>query len=382
MSSPRVVLVGGTGFTGGLVARELRARGLPLCLTGRDPGKLRRAVRALRGEREATAGSGAGAGPGWPETAVVDAADPDGLAALADLLSPGDVVVSCAGPFTDLGHPVIRTAVEAGAHYLDTTAEQRFMMEAARRWDGPARERGVAVVNAMAFEYAAGDAACALATRAAGGSALSVDVTYAWRGPAGGTSPGTRASILRALGSPGLVYEDGGWREEPVGARRREVEVAGRTRTAVSFPAGEIVTAGRDPAVRRVRGWLVAGRTPGLGIRLLGPILPAAVRALGPLLEPALRRLGPEEPTPGAREASRFLIRAEARRPDDGAGPPAAVREVQGRDPYGLTARLVAEGAGALLERPHPREHDGPDPAGVLRPSELLEPRRILERVG
>ncbi len=401
MSSPRVVLVGGTGFTGGLVARELLARGLPFCLTGRDPGKVRRAARALREEGEGTAGSGDGAGPGlWPETAMVDVAEPGGLDVLSDLLSPGDVVANCAGPFTDLGDPVIRAAVEAGAHYLDTTGEQRFMMETARRWDGPARERGVAVANAMAFEYAPGDAACALAAgrvgepegpeeskgpeeleepRGPAGTGISLDVTYAWRGPAGGTSPGTRASILRVLARPGLVYEAGEWREERLGARRREVQLEGGTTTTVSFPAGEIVTAGRDPAVDRVRGWLAAGRPLAVGTRLLGPVLPPVVQALAPLLEPVLRRLGPEEPGAEAREASRFLVRAEARGPGGGG---AAVEVVRGRDPYGLTARLVVEGARALLERGGTGEGAEPAPAGVLRPSELLAPRRILEQVG
>lgn len=355
----RVVLVGATGFTGGLVAREVVARGLPLCLTGRDPGRVERSARELVRET----------GASDVDTSVVDVTEPDDL---ARILSPGEVVASCAGPFTDLGPPVIRTAVEAGAHYLDTTGEQHFMMETVRRWDAPARERGVTVVNAMAFEYAPGDAACALAVERLEEETASLDVTYAWRGPSDGTSPGTRASVLRVLASPGLVYEEGGWREEPVGARLRRLRLSGSERTAIGFPAGEVVTAGRDPTVDRVRGWLVAGRTLAASTKLMGPVLPPVARALRPLLEPLVRRAGPKEPGTEAREASRFLIRAEARGPSGEGG---VAVEVRGRDPYGLTAGLMADAAAVLLDR-----RNGPSPpAGVLRPSAVLPPRRILD---
>lgn len=362
-SGPRVVLTGGTGFTGGLVAAELRERGLPILLTGRDPARLARAA----------------AGAGDPPTAVVDVTRPG---TLSEHLTPGDVVANFAGPFTRLGEPVVRAAVEADAHYLDTTGEQRFMKAVADRWDGPARDRGVAVVNAMAFEYALGDAACALAagtvsSEAAGEAAagIAVDVTYSWGGPSSGTSPGTRASVLEVLGSRGLAYEDGEWREEPVAARRRRARMPdGRGRPSVSFPSGEVVTAGRAPEVVRVRGWLVTGRALAATLSVLGPVLPPVARVLRPVLEPIIRRAGPEEPSLEARDASRFTIVAEARSLDDG-GTGGARVAVQGRDPYGITARLVARASAALLG-------SGPEPAvpaGVVRPSAVLGPRRLLE---
>ena len=36
-------------------------------------------------------------------------------------------MIACAGPFSVHGEPVLRTAAEAGTHYLDTTGEQGFM---------------------------------------------------------------------------------------------------------------------------------------------------------------------------------------------------------------------------------------------------------------
>ena len=51
--------------------------------------------------------------PMGPEVEMVNAA-----------LSDAQVVISCAGPFAKFGEPVLRAALHAGAHYVDTTGEQ------------------------------------------------------------------------------------------------------------------------------------------------------------------------------------------------------------------------------------------------------------------
>ncbi len=87
----------------------------------------------------------------------------DDPAALRELLEPCAAVISCAGPFVEHGEPVVRAAVAAGTHYLDTTGEQPFM-RAVFDDHGPRAERaGVALLTAMGFDYAPGDMLAALA---------------------------------------------------------------------------------------------------------------------------------------------------------------------------------------------------------------------------
>ena len=86
----RIVLYGATGYTGTLTAQALVAGGVRLVLAGRDQGRL-----SALAARLAQAGGGT-----EPETAVVDAARPGPL---RDLLGPGDVLVSTAGPFLKSG---------------------------------------------------------------------------------------------------------------------------------------------------------------------------------------------------------------------------------------------------------------------------------------
>lgn len=357
--SGRAVVAGATGFTGGLVARRLSDAGLPLVLTGRSEDRLR-ALAELH--------------PG-AEVRRADVARPGDL---ADVLRAGDVLVNCAGPFTEIGEPAVRAAVEAGAHYLDTTGEQAFMLRVLERWEEPARRAGVAVVNAMAFEYALGDCALAVAAQGLSGAPASADVVYSWRGAAGATSAGTRRSALRAVAEPGVILEDGSWRRQAAGRRRRTVRPPGGPElAAVSLPAGEILTAPRHLGVDDARGWMIVGSVTGRLLPLLAPVLPPVVRAALPLLDRLAAR-GPAGPDAESRRESRFQVLA---RVEDGTGEVSTVA-VEGRDPYGVTAEVILLGARAILGPGGAGGGDGGPSAGVLPPALLVEPRTFLRRLG
>jgi len=138
-----VTVMGATGYTGRLVAAELHRRGIRLALAGRDARRLEELSLQL----------------GGAETLIADA---NHAASLARLAAGSSVIVNCAGPFVDLGEPVVRAAIEHGTHYLDTSGEQAFA-KALRAHDAAAREKGVAVVPGMAFEIALADCAAVLA---------------------------------------------------------------------------------------------------------------------------------------------------------------------------------------------------------------------------
>lgn len=355
----RIVVIGATGFTGRLVARELGGGGTrqEILLTGRSPGKVDRLVEEVRG-------SGA---PGI-QGAVVDVKD---LPSLAGAIRSGDVVINCAGPFAELGEPVVARCVEARASYVDTTGEQPWMREMRERYQEPASRAGVAVVNGMAFEWALGDCAAALLGRrlaAAGSELRSLDVIYAWGGSA--SSRGTRRTALRIMGTRGWELLQGEWHRRPAAASTRTVTMGGRgARTAVTFGAGEIVTVPRwAEEVETVRGWLVMSRRTAAVATVASRALPVLVPLLRPLLEPLALRA--EDPTDAERADSRFTIRLEAA----GADGRREVLEVRGTDPYGLTAAIAVAGAKRALEPGRS--------AGVLAPSQLADPAALLEALG
>ncbi|HEU4703618.1 MAG TPA: saccharopine dehydrogenase NADP-binding domain-containing protein, partial [Conexibacter sp.] len=133
-----IVVYGATGFTGALVAHELRRRGLDTVLAGRSAEKLAQLADEL----------------GGVATRAVALDDDAGLRAL---LSDAAAVIACAGPFLQHGEPVVRAAAATGTHYVDTTGEQPFMALVRDRYDAAARRSGAALVPAMGFDYLPGD---------------------------------------------------------------------------------------------------------------------------------------------------------------------------------------------------------------------------------
>src|SRR5260221_14204653 len=101
----RIVRYGATGYMGGLTAHAMVASGARPVLAGRDKGRL---VAVAAGISQAVGGA-------TLETAVAGAAGPGPL---RDLLGPGDVLVSTAGPVLEGGRPGVGGARGAGAVYL------------------------------------------------------------------------------------------------------------------------------------------------------------------------------------------------------------------------------------------------------------------------
>ena len=181
MSSARaaVLVHGATGFTGKLVAATLVARGIPIAVAGRSREKLDTLVAAL--------------GNDAIESVVVDIRDSRSVEAA---LEGRKVVCACAGPFLEVGEPVVAAAAKLGVHYADTTGEQTFVANAKDRHDALAKTKNACVVPAMAYEIAVADWAAHLAAEKVGGDPDSIAVAYLLKTPEGGmqgaTSRGTK----------------------------------------------------------------------------------------------------------------------------------------------------------------------------------------------
>jgi short subunit dehydrogenase-like uncharacterized protein len=130
-----IAVYGATGFTGGLIAHELKRLGADFLIAGRDRGKLATLSEELGGV---------------PFAAI----SVDDSAGLREMLEPCSVVIACAGPFGLHGEPVVAAATETGTHYLDTTGEQGFMRMVFDRYGAKAAEKGAALVSGMGFDYA------------------------------------------------------------------------------------------------------------------------------------------------------------------------------------------------------------------------------------
>lgn len=331
------MVYGATGYTGRLAARAMERAGLSMVLAGRNRESLERLASEFEGEHP---------------IAVARHDEPEALLQMAER---GAVLVSTAGPFSEIGELTVAAAVSAGRSYLDTTGEVGFMARTHLRHDRTAREKGVVVVNACAFEYVIGDCAVAIATK----DRLPEQVRVSYWLPSKAMTHGTARSMNGVLFSargddslfrsfeidfPGVgrrwaVTYPGGEREF---MRRRHPEVT--TSTLMDMPAPLARSAGIMPA--------------------LAPVL-----SLGPvrtLVNAAVSRLpaGPDE-AQRAKQEWLVLVEVDPERARSGV-------VVRGVDPYGLTGEILARGAARVLS-------GRTLASGVVAPSEAFEAESMLD---
>lgn len=340
-----IAVYGATGFTGRLIAHELKRRGAEFLIAGRDRRKLER----LSGEL------------GGVPYAAVSVDDPAGL---RQMLGPCSVVVACAGPFSLHGEPVVAAAADSGTHYLDTTGEQPFMRMVFDRYGERAAATGAALVSGMGFDYLPGDLIAAL-TAEGMGPLEEIVVAYCVNGFA--PTHGTALSGLEIMRGGDVVWSDGDWRPAPHsadGGRWRFPDPIGEQRM-LRYPAGEQITVPRHVETARVQtllnGMVVPPRLMPLAVAS-SPLLGFAMRTpLRKAMGAVIRRL-PAAPSETDRKKARFTISCEAR---GRSGTRRGV--VRGGDVYGLTAVSLAHGA-LLCADP------GYDRKGALAPAQAFDP--------
>ena len=353
-----IVVYASTGFTGRLIAAELADRGADLILAGRDRAKLEALREEIRGSARVVA-------------APLD--DPSGL---RDLLADAAVVISCAGPFTLHGEPLIEAAAATGTHYLDTTGEQPFIRAAFDRLGDAAAGSGAALVSGMGFDYAPGDMLAAL-TADGMGALEEMTIAYSMRGFT--ATRGTTASALEMIRGGDVTWKDGAHRAAPthVGAGSFDFPSPIGARRVGRYPAGEQITVPRHVEVARLRTVIDTRSLIPLPLGPLGaPVLTTAGLLMRTALRPALAKLIarlPEGPSESSRMAVRYTVVCDAE--GEGGRRRGVLR---GSDVYGSTAVILAEAATRMAT-------PGYAGSGALAPAQAFEPdsfTRALEPFG
>ena len=345
---PRVAVAGATGFTGRLVATQLRESGAEVVLVGRDAARLAEA-------RDAAGGGEVRPVPGWDE------------AGLSAAFAGCEAVVACAGPFIHAGRPVVAAAIRAGLSYCDSTGEQEYILHVFDSLHQPAQRAGVALVPAFGYDYVPGDLGAALAGEGMG-PLERVDVVYAPQSAS--ASLGTRRSALEIMRAPCRQRIGGRLQEEAVGAHRISVDAGFATVTAGSIAAAEPITVPRHLDVRSV---VTHMHLPGpLNPGNPGAAMVARAMRVGPL-HAAVDRLasrGPQGPQGEQRQAGwSCWVRAIA---VDGRR---RALLLEGRDVYGFTAKALSALALRFAAR-------SVDVTGACAPAQVVQASAFLVEMG
>lgn len=138
-----IVLLGATGFTGGLTAEYLAQHapdGLRWALAGRNPGKLSEVRDRL-----------AAIDPGCAELELIQADSTDAVS-LGDLAARTSVVISTVGPYLEYGEPLVAACAEAGTDYVDLTGEPEFVDRMFLAHHDTAQRTGARLVHSCGFD--------------------------------------------------------------------------------------------------------------------------------------------------------------------------------------------------------------------------------------
>jgi short subunit dehydrogenase-like uncharacterized protein len=247
------MIYGATGYSGELIAREAKQRGLTPVLAGRSAAKLHPLADELGLEARAFA---------------LDRPE-DMDRNLHDI----GLVLHCAGPFSQTSAPMIEACLRNNAHYLDITGEIP-VFEHAHAQDHRAREAGVVLCPGVGFDVIPTDCvACALrdALPDATHLALGFDAPAA-------LSPGTAKTSVESAGCGGRVRRDGHLLTVPLAHARRRIDFGDGTKQAMAIPWGDVATAYYTTGI------------PNIEVYVPAPATVIALTRSANLIRPLLRR--------------------------------------------------------------------------------------------
>lgn len=185
MAAYPVVVYGASGYTGMLIMDWLIDEGIPFTAVARNAKR----VKEMMAERVVRL-----------ESATYEIIEVEhSVEALARAFQGARVVCNTVGPFVKFGLPTVEAALRAGCHYIDTTGEQPFVLEARERFGEAFRQAGKLLSPSVAYMHTLAEIAAELALETPGIDVL--ETACLCRGPrftGSGVTVGSTASIFEA----------------------------------------------------------------------------------------------------------------------------------------------------------------------------------------
>jgi short subunit dehydrogenase-like uncharacterized protein len=238
MSSDKpVVVYGASGYTGRLICEYLREFNVPFIAAGRDKARIAEALETVPGI-------------GTVDHEIVEVEHAVGP--LSELFDGASVVCNMVGPFATYGHEVVEACLAAGCHYLDTTGEQDWLIDAEAAYGARMAAAGLLLAPGVAQMYTTGEIAAQLCLEQPGLDTL--DILVFWKGAP--TVASTRTILVNAALAKAYYLEQNAYEEWPADGGLYTVTVPGQHETGLALPWGGTshpVWFSRDPRVANVK---------------------------------------------------------------------------------------------------------------------------------
>jgi NAD(P)-dependent dehydrogenase (short-subunit alcohol dehydrogenase family) len=240
----KVLVLGATGRAGRRISAELLSAGVNVALAGRDEARLREVANDLRVPAETTQ--------------VVDVQDEQ---AVTSAVADADIVLNTVGPFMSLAPLVIAACLRNASSYVDLANEQPAVASLLAR-DQAAKDAGVSLVTGAGLGLVAAEYLTLGLTSDMVAPPRSVrSALLTWNSA---PSAGVKASAAAAMQVGSTRYVEGELVHGAIGADFWQVNLAGRSRTLVAAPLGDVEAVRRASGARDVAAFVEA--PPGAGV--------------------------------------------------------------------------------------------------------------------
>ena len=245
------LLYGANGYTGQLIAKEAKRRGLQPVLAGRN----KEGIVAIAAET------------GFDSLVF----DLDDTAALNEALKGVSVVLHCAGPFSATSQDMIDACLKNSCHYLDITGEISVFANAHKQSE-EARHADIVLMPGVGFDVVPTDCLAATLVKAL---PAATTITLAFESGSH-MSPGTAKTSIEGLAGGGCVRQDGKLKWVPLAWKTREIRFKHGKRLTVTIPWGDVFTAYISTGVPDIECYVAAPPSSILRMkrmRMLKPLL-------------------------------------------------------------------------------------------------------------
>jgi short subunit dehydrogenase-like uncharacterized protein len=249
------MLYGANGYTGELTAERAAATGMRPILAGRRPD----AVRPIA-ERLALP---------WRAFPLEHTAEELARAGARALLLD-------AGPFSATSEQAVGACLRTRAHYVDITGEIA-VFEAVHARDADAKRAGIVLLPGGGFDVVPSDCLAASLARALPG-ATHLQLAFAVES---GPSKGTAKTAVEGLGRGGAIRANGEIKRVPLAWKVIDVPFRDKTRTAVTIPWGDVVTAYYSTKIPNIVVYMAMSPTHVRTMKWARPMIP--LLTLGPV---------------------------------------------------------------------------------------------------
>lgn len=212
----RIALIGAYGYTGRLICRELQNSSIAYSVYGRDYEKL----DTLKQEFQCI-----------KKTVAVDLRNETDL---GKVLTASDLIINCAGPFTEESTLLLEKVSDCGKIYIDITGEIGFVRSSREKFHRQAQISKSLIIHACAFESLIADLALQRLASTLSTSVNSVRTFYSFN--QNRVSPGTRITMKLAKFRKILKIENKEWHESDFTKDQLRIKINNNNEEQIAIP--------------------------------------------------------------------------------------------------------------------------------------------------